>query len=60
MLVVHATFPIDPNHRDRAVELMRELAEQSRAEDGIIDYRVTTDIDDSNLFDVADALDVEL
>jgi len=50
MLVVHATFPIDPNHRDRAVELMRELAEHSRAEDGIIDYRVNTDIDDANLF----------
>jgi len=50
MLVVHATFPIDPNHRHRAVEPMRELAEQFRTEDGIIDYRVTTDIDDRNLF----------
>jgi quinol monooxygenase YgiN len=29
---------------------MRELAEHSRAEDGIIDYRVNTDIDDPNLF----------
>jgi quinol monooxygenase YgiN len=50
MLVVHATFPIDPNHRDRAVELMRDLAEQSRAEEGIVDYRVNTDIDDPDLF----------
>jgi len=50
MLVIHATFPIEPTHRDRAVEQMRTLAERSRAEDGIVDYRVTTDIDDPTLF----------
>jgi quinol monooxygenase YgiN len=50
MLVVHATFPIDPDSRDEALDLIEPLAEQSRQEDGIIDYRVATDIDDSNVF----------
>lgn len=50
MIVVHAEFPIDPDQRDEAVNLMREVAEQSRAEDGIITYEIATDIDDPNLF----------
>ena len=50
MLVVHAEFPIDPERREEALDLIRELAEHSRAEDGVIDYQVATDIDDPNLF----------
>ncbi|MFY4814757.1 putative quinol monooxygenase [Haloarcula sp. AONF1] len=50
MLGVHAEFPIDPEKRDEALDLIRELVEQSRAEDGVIDYQVATDIDDPNLF----------
>jgi quinol monooxygenase YgiN len=50
MLVVHAEFPIDPEKREEALELIRELAEHSRAEDGVIDYQVATDIDNPNLF----------
>lgn len=50
MLVVHATFPIDSAHRDEAVEVISELAASSRAEDGILEYRVATDIDDENRF----------
>jgi len=49
MLVIHATFPIDPEHRGEAIDLARELAAASRDEDGILEYRVTTDIDDQNL-----------
>lgn len=50
MLVIHATFPIDPDHRDEALELVQELAEESRKEDSIIDYRVTTDVEEPNRF----------
>jgi quinol monooxygenase YgiN len=50
MLVVHATFPIDPEQRETAVDHITTLAEQSRAEDGIIDYRVAADVEDENLF----------
>jgi quinol monooxygenase YgiN len=49
MIVIHATFPIDPDSRERALELIRPLAEQSRAEDGVVDYRVAADVDDPNL-----------
>lgn len=50
MIVVHATFPIESDSREEALELVRSVAEQSRAEEGIIDYRVATDVDDPNVF----------
>lgn len=50
MLVIYATFPIDPDRRDEALELVEELAEHSREEDGVVDYRVTTDAEDPNVF----------
>jgi quinol monooxygenase YgiN len=50
MLVIHATFPVEPDSHEAALELSRELAERSRAEDGTIDYRVTTDVEDENVF----------
>jgi quinol monooxygenase YgiN len=50
MLVVHAAFPIATEHHERATELVRELAENSREEEGIIEYRVAVDVDDENLF----------
>ena len=49
MLVVHASFPVDPDQREAALETIRDLAEQSRAEDGMIDYRAATDVDDENV-----------
>ncbi|MCT9096036.1 putative quinol monooxygenase [Haloarchaeobius sp. HME9146] len=48
MLVIHAVFPIDPDRRDEALEQFQTLAEQSRAEEGAIDYRVTTNIERPN------------
>jgi quinol monooxygenase YgiN len=48
MLVVHAEFPIKPEARDKAVESAQQLAENSRREDGVLEYRVTEDTDDEN------------
>jgi quinol monooxygenase YgiN len=49
MIVLHAAFPIDPEKRDEALDLIADLAEESRAEPGMIDYRPTTDVGDPNL-----------
>lgn len=49
MIVLHAVFPLDPAKRDDALDLIEDLAEQSRAEDGMIDYRAATDISDPNV-----------
>jgi len=46
MIVLHAEAPIASEHREDALETIRDLVEQSRAEDGMIDYRATTDIED--------------
>lgn len=48
MIVLHASFPIDPEKREEALELARDLVEQSNREPGMIDYRATTDIEDGN------------
>ncbi len=45
---MHSEVPIDPKKRDRATKLITELATKSRAEPGVINYRVTTDIEDPN------------
>ncbi|QKY17671.1 putative quinol monooxygenase [Halorubrum sp. CBA1229] len=49
MIVLHAVFPLDPDKRDEALDLIAELAEKSRAEPGMIEYRPTTDVDDPNV-----------
>jgi quinol monooxygenase YgiN len=50
MLVVRATFPVDPDSREEALDLVRNLAAQSRAEEGVVDYRVATDAEDETVF----------
>jgi quinol monooxygenase YgiN len=49
MIVLHASFPIDPDRRDEALEMVDDLVDRSRAEDGMIDYRATTDVKDPNV-----------
>ena len=48
MVVMHSEVPIDPAFREAAMELMAWMAAESRAENGVIDYRVTADIEDPN------------
>jgi quinol monooxygenase YgiN len=49
VIVLHAAFPLDPATRDEALDLIEDVAEQSRQEDGMIDYRAATDVADPNL-----------
>lgn len=49
MLVIRATIPLDPDGREEALELATDLAEQSREEEGVIEYQVATDVEDPNL-----------
>lgn len=49
MIVVHASFPIDPDRRDEALEMIEDLVAESRQEEGMIDYRATTDVVDPNV-----------
>ncbi|MDZ7688879.1 MAG: putative quinol monooxygenase [Halobacteriales archaeon] len=49
MIVVHATVPVDPEKHDEAIESAKSVAEKSRDEDGIVEYRVAVDADDENL-----------
>lgn len=45
MLVIRATLPLDPDRMDEVTELAADLAEASRAEDGVVDYHVTEDLE---------------
>jgi quinol monooxygenase YgiN len=42
-------IPIDPDKREEALDLIEDLVEQSQAEEGMIDYRATTDVNDPNV-----------
>lgn len=48
MIVLHATFPIDPEHREDALNLADHLVEESNREDGVVDYRAAVDVQDEN------------
>lgn len=48
MIVLHASFPINPDKWDEALELADELVAESNTETGMIDYRATTDIQDDH------------
>jgi len=49
MIVVHATFPIDPEQREEALERASELVDASREESGVIEYDAATDLQEPNL-----------
>jgi quinol monooxygenase YgiN len=49
MIVLHASFPIDSDKREEALDLIEDLVEQSQAEEGMIDYRATADVNDPNV-----------
>lgn len=49
MIFTHAEIPIDPETRTEALSIVRTIAEQSREEEGVIDYRATTDIENPNV-----------
>jgi quinol monooxygenase YgiN len=49
MIVIHASFPIDPDSRDDALDLIENLVSESQQEDGVIDYRAATDVSDPNV-----------
>ncbi|WP_390293145.1 putative quinol monooxygenase [Haloarchaeobius litoreus] len=49
MYVVLTSVPVDPERRTEALELMDELAEQSRAEPGTLAYHATADLSDPNV-----------
>ena len=49
MIVVHASVPVVSDRREEALDRVRNLAEQSRAEEGVVDYWATTDLSDPNV-----------
>jgi quinol monooxygenase YgiN len=49
MIVVHATFPVKPEERERVLEHIEELEQHTREEDGVIEYVASTDVDNPNL-----------
>lgn len=49
MIVQHAMIPLDPDARERGLDALRNLGRQSRAEDGVVTYRVAVDADDETV-----------
>jgi len=49
MMVLHSEVPIRPDSREAAIEICKEMAATSRTEPGVIDYRVTVDLEAPNV-----------
>lgn len=49
MILQYAVIPIDPDGHDEAIDALTELAERSREESGVVEYRVTTDVEDESV-----------
>lgn len=45
MIVIHSEVPIYDDEREEARDILAEMASISREESGVIDYRVTFDIE---------------
>ena len=48
MLVVHAVFPVKAERREEALELVDTLVSESNDEEGMIEYRAATDVQEPN------------
>lgn len=48
MVVIHATFVLDPTNRDEALDHIRSLVEASNEEPGIIGYQAGIDVHDKD------------
>ena len=48
MIIVHGTFPIKPDQRSQALELMRTMSSASQAEYGCVTYEFYVGLTDPN------------
>ena len=46
MIIVHGIFPVKPEHRDQAMELMKQMSMATRAESGCISYEFFVGLSD--------------
>jgi len=66
MIVMLAELPVAADGRKAALDRLKELAAASRAEDGVVSYRVTTDVEAPNTvrvveqYEDADAVDAHM
>jgi len=49
MMLLHSEVPVRPDSREEAIEICKEMAATSRTEPGVIDYRVTADLEAPNV-----------
>lgn len=54
MIVKHSEVPVKAESRERALKAMEWMAIESRAEPGVIDYRVTVDIEEPNVLRIVE------
>jgi len=50
VIILLSEVPVEPESETAAVEILRDMAAESRAEPGVIDYRVTSDLEEPDVF----------
>ena len=59
MIVIHSEVPVAPESREEARKLLQTVAAESRAEDGVLSYHVTSDIENPNTFRIVERYEDE-
>lgn len=59
LIVAHSEAVVEPEKRERAIELLEWMAAESRAEDGVVDYRVAIDIEEPNVLRIIEQYEDE-
>lgn len=54
MILLYAIVPVDPDSRQAAVDAAVDLARASRDEAGVVDYRVTADLEDETVLRIVE------
>ena len=59
MIVVHSEVPVEEGSRAEAIELLEAVAERTRAEPGVVEYRVTADLEQPNTLRIVETYEDE-
>ncbi|MBP2249732.1 quinol monooxygenase YgiN [Halarchaeum solikamskense] len=59
MIVALSEVPLVPETRERALDVLASMAAESRAEAGVVDYRVTTDVEEPNVAHIVERYEDE-
>jgi len=54
MIILLSEISVESSSRQQAIAILREMAAESRTESGVVDYRVTSDLEQPDTFRIVE------